>query len=285
MQAIDELERFLDRRTTEFVDVLMHMARRNWFDRDATENLARLIQRTQILADLHGRKRMLMEADALREKSAQFAAGETPIVPGVPFVEAIEDLLSREPRLAESAAEVSRLYSWGKVFALARSASINLTRRVQAELSLLLAEGKGAERTREELQNIAADEAHDWTVAYASTVYRTNVSNAYNIGRIEQAKADEVREIVPALEYVTMEDERVRPNHWAANGFLAPVDDPAWRTHRPPQGFQCRCSLRHVSVFELQRRGLIHDGQVVKVIPAGFDRAHPDEGFTPGLME
>lgn len=282
--AIDELESYLDREASSFADALMKMARADWFDRDALDHLARLIQRTLILADLNGRKRMLMEADALRKRTPARFAAESPIAPGLTFDEAVEDLLKREPRLAESAAEVAELYSWSGVFALAKSASINLTRRVQQALGELLSQGKAAESTREELQRMAAEEAHDWTVSYASTIYRTNVAHAYNMGRMKQAQDPDVADVIPALEYVSMEDERTRPNHWAAHGLVAGVNDTIWTRMRPPQGYQCRCVLRQVSIMELERRGLIRDGQVVRFIPDGFSKAGPDEGFKPGVL-
>jgi SPP1 gp7 family putative phage head morphogenesis protein len=45
------------------------------------------------------------------------------------------------------------------------------------------------------------------------------------------------------LEYRTAEDDRVRESHALLNGIIRPVDDDFWKTHYPPNGWNCRCTV------------------------------------------
>jgi SPP1 gp7 family putative phage head morphogenesis protein len=45
------------------------------------------------------------------------------------------------------------------------------------------------------------------------------------------------------LQYLTMEDDRVRDSHTALNGIVLPKDDPFWRSHTPPWDWNCRCQV------------------------------------------
>lgn len=277
MTSLKELERFLDRRATPFEKALQRVARAQFLDRSdynaALSELAELIRETLILADLHGRKRLLMETDAIKSKGS-FAA--SPIAPNLEFDEAIANLVTREPRLAQSAEEVAILYNTDHVFAMARSSSEKLTKRVQEIVTDMIRKGEGAAKTEREILDAALEESHEWSNAYAATVYRTNASTAYANGRMEQAKDPDVREVIPALEYVGEDDARTRPNHHAAFGLVASVDDPVWNRLKPPLGYNCRCSVDFVSIFELERRGLIKNGKVIRYEPPGFQNAHPD---------
>lgn len=48
---------------------------------------------------------------------------------------------------------------------------------------------------------------------------------------------------VQYLEYRTMGDDRVRPEHEALNGKVAAIDDPIWNTIYPPNDYGCRCTV------------------------------------------
>jgi SPP1 gp7 family putative phage head morphogenesis protein len=45
------------------------------------------------------------------------------------------------------------------------------------------------------------------------------------------------------LEYRTMEDIRVRPEHAALDKITRPVNDPFWSRYYPPNGWNCRCTV------------------------------------------
>jgi len=48
------------------------------------------------------------------------------------------------------------------------------------------------------------------------------------------------------LEYMTMEDGRVRSDHSILDGIIKPKSDPFWSTNYPPNDYNCRCSAKLV---------------------------------------
>jgi len=265
----------------------------------ARERCAQMIGETMTLADLYGRRRLLLEYDAARprgetaaEASAPgFAAAPTlqmfaitPIVAAVTFSEAYHDLLSREPRLAETASAVSELYRTKHAFALAKSAEMQITEAVQRFVARAIKEGKPAPTAARMIAELG-----DFARGYAGTVYRTNLTTAYTAGRFQQAQEPGVRVVLPAMERWSIRDSAVRQgraedggeNHLAAAGLIAATTDPIWKTHSPPSSYGCRCGVRMVPLSELRRRGLLKaDGTVIRYEPPGFGKfaAHPNFG-------
>lgn len=291
----DELEKYLDRKGTLFSEALLNLVSSNYRSMEraqAMDELAALIQKTLQAADMHGRYRMLKEADAVKaDHSVRFAEIPDNANPlgGLPFTEAIEDLIDREPRLAKGWEEVSRLYNTQKVFAMARSADQKITERVQKEVGELLSAGKTHHEVENAILNIGKSAemgaVRNWTRAYSANVYRTNAATGYSNGRMEQAKDPEVAEVIPALRYSALHDARTRPHHFAADGLIAATTDPVWHRMRTPAGWQCRCSMDFVSRFELERMGLIHGDKVTPLYPPDFANAHPDPGFRLGAFD
>jgi SPP1 gp7 family putative phage head morphogenesis protein len=48
---------------------------------------------------------------------------------------------------------------------------------------------------------------------------------------------------LPYWQYLTMEDDAVRPSHAALHGLVLPADSPFWETHFPPWEWGCRCQV------------------------------------------
>ena len=102
-----------------------------------------------------------------------------------------------------------------------------------------------------------------------STIIDTNLSTAFAAGRFKaQSENADDR---PFWQYVAVMDSRTRAMHRAMHGKIYRFDDPIWKTHYPPNGFNCRCRVRALSAEDLERRGL--------------QPAHPDDlaGFQPDL--
>lgn len=83
------------------------------------------------------------------------------------------------------------------------------------------------------------------------------------------------------LQYDAVNDDRTRPEHAAMDGIILPLDHPFWRTHFPPNGWYCRCTVRDYTRSQLERRGLrvTSDAAVepfLRPIPGGATRRLPD---------
>lgn len=297
---LQEVNELLDKSPVEFANRMNAMAdaiiRRNVYEISAAEeSLAHLLADTMALSDLFGRRRLLLEIEAktpdqainlrLTEPEfgfAAFSSSSTPLVPNVPFWEAFQALLERKPQLAKNAQQIQKVYgaggfALGKLpLALSKQARMQLTVRVQKKLAELGLAGASVAKARKALPEIAP-----FSQSYAENVYRTNLAHAYSAGRFKEMQDPEVREVAPAFMFEAVKDADTRPNHAAAHGMIAPWDSAVWDRMTPPIGFQCRCTLRVVTKFELQERGLYVRGQVRPYFPKSFSKAGPDAGFTP----
>lgn len=323
--SIDELWTLLHRSTDLVAKALTDVSSANLSNdpdehRRALDRYADLLWHTMVLADLLGRRRILLEAEAVRDRNeprdgmVQFAvtawdvAEDTPLVPHVPFEEAISDILSRHPVLVSDELldasgmiqgpeglrkptqyeMVQQIYSREHAFALARASDMKVTENIQKTLGRMMREGETVETGAGKLRRQAIlDNQEGWTRAYAETVYRTNLNTAYTQGIKEFAKEDAVAEVIGGFRYSAIRGPRTRPNHRWANGLVAGTHDPLWARFTPPLGYNCRCSLSLVDRWDMEKMGLIQDG---RVIPGGnqarlpnFAKAGPDPGF-PGYQ-
>ena len=79
-------------------------------------------------------------------------------------------------------------------------------------------------------------------------VFRTQVQIAYSAGRWQFNEQPEIQEILVSYMYVTVGDDRVRPEHEALDGVVLPKNDPRWNEIYPPNGYSCRCQA--IEVFD-----------------------------------
>ncbi|MGD0564535.1 MAG: phage minor head protein [Roseiarcus sp.] len=132
--------------------------------------------------------------------------------------------------------------------------------------------------------------------ARLKTIYWANVNTAYAAGEWE--RIERTKRVLPYLQYLHTLSAHPREQHLAWVGTTLPVDHPWWRTHYPPNGWQCKCRVRQLSDDEAQREGYVADdpdepddfgtrtyvnkrtGEEVEV-PVGID---PGWGQNPGLQ-
>jgi len=113
------------------------------------------------------------------------------------------------------------------------------------------------------------------------TIFRNNVQTAFNAGRHRQMKANTARR--PYWQYDALNDSRTRPEHAAQDGKVYPADHPYWDTWYPPNGHNCRCSVRALSEKDIERQGLkIETSENFADPDPGWDR-NPAAEWKPDL--
>lgn len=123
------------------------------------------------------------------------------------------------------------------------------------------------------------------------TIFQTNLGSAYQTGRYKQM--EEVKEIRPFWQYMTVGDVAVRDEHAQHHGKVYHADHPFWDTWYPPNGFRCRCYVKTLSGRQVEQRGLMEETKGTDTLPdegwrynpgkAGLDAWKPDlSKYTPG---
>ncbi len=84
------------------------------------------------------------------------------------------------------------------------------------------------------------------------TIYWANVASAEAAG--EWQRTQENKAFLPYLLYKLSVSERKRPQHRGWVGTTLPVDDPWWRTHYPPNGWNCKCRVEQISGPRAERQ-------------------------------
>jgi SPP1 gp7 family putative phage head morphogenesis protein len=105
-----------------------------------------------------------------------------------------------------------------------------------------------------------------------TTIYRTNLADAYNVGRWKQQ--EEMAAARPYLQYHNPDDPSSRDEHAAMNGLTYPHDHPIWDTWYPQNGFNCRCWVSSHTQAQAE-------SMTIEDAPPTIDGepVQPDEGF------
>lgn len=286
LSAQDEFEQLSARSSNEFMERTLDLAAERWkyftargtYDVGmARQRLGSLVAGTSAVAEMLGRRRVRLEADHMKRgykslEAMKFAAEDQNLIPNVPPEKAIEDLVKRDPRLAPGYRRVQELYNDERAFALARSADVTVTKKVQDVLQQSLQAGANLPSVENMIAQIGG-----WARAYGEVVFRTNLCTAYANGRFLEASDPDLEGFIVGLERMEVMDVRTRPGHAAANGLKAGLRDPIWLHLGVPGGYNCRGTYRLIDKYEAQREGLLYSGHMQ---PATWpEGAHNDEGF------
>lgn len=150
---------------------------------------------------------------------------------------------------------------WGamhaRAFVVAGATSDALLADFHQAVTAAITEGKTLADFRKDFDRVVA--AHGWTHKGSAgwrskVIYQTNLRTAWSAGR--WAEAQRVKADRPYLRYVAVLDTRTRPQHREWNGTLLSIDDDWWKTHMPPNGWNCRCTVQTLSARDIERWGL-----------------------------
>lgn len=194
-----------------------------------------------------------------------------------PLADAIKAFLQRKTVTRETF-DAMEEDAQRRAFTVARAANAEMVKTIKRELLRQLATGADFS----DFGKHAAErfKSAGWVPANGShveTVFRTNVMNAYNGGRVRQMTQPEVIAARPYWEWIGVGDgpPRQRPTHARMHGVVLRADDPFWQKCCPPAGYNCRCRLRSLS--EKQGKGRVQSGSGITGLP--------DPGFTSGMGE
>jgi SPP1 gp7 family putative phage head morphogenesis protein len=175
-----------------------------------------------------------------------------------------------------------------KVWAVAGATNADLLRDLQAAMVSAIDNGTTITQFRKDFD--AAVQKYGWTYKgkrgwRTSVIFNNNMRSAHMAGRWKQLIAN--KDNRPYVQYRTAGDARVRPQHRQWNGLIFHLDDEFLKTHYPPNGWGCRCTVRAYSEADLQDKGLkaqpindfkfktrtvtSKDGLVTDQVPEGID--------------
>jgi SPP1 gp7 family putative phage head morphogenesis protein len=147
----------------------------------------------------------------------------------------------------------------------------NISERVNKELGQITASLSTTRSSRLDLR-LALDRMgiSARNPSLIETLVRTHAQMAFSAAQ-QQLDAD--NDLIWGYRYVTVGDNRVRPDHQRLDGTVAAKDDPIWSTITPPNGWNCRCAL--IELLDPEPR-MVPDGAAQEV-DAAFQ-------FNPGEL-
>ncbi|QGM80669.1 phage minor head protein [Otariodibacter oris] len=113
------------------------------------------------------------------------------------------------------------------------------------------------------------------------TIYRTNMQSALSAQRYQQLM-DNV-DNRPYWQYSAILDSRTRPRHASMHGLVFRYDDPFWATFYPPNGFNCRCSVKALKQRDLDRNHLQVSNSKSIMVDAVIEPRKGEKKITKGL--
>jgi SPP1 gp7 family putative phage head morphogenesis protein len=222
---------------------------------------ANLLGRTQIVAEVHRKTGTVVPiATSSRYKShlgprgtARFSEGDdSDLTAGfslnLPADDAAGYLRDLTPVTRETFDGLSTQYQ-RDAFTVAGVSDQRLIKQIRDKLADVMAKGGTREDFTQAVRALTTDAGVEQLSSFLlDTVFTTNMQKAYSLGRYEQQKQPETIAALPFWQYMTVGDDRVRPEHAVIDGFQARAIDPVWNKIYPPNGFNCRCIV--ISLLE-----------------------------------
>lgn len=118
--------------------------------------------------------------------------------------------------------------------------------------------------------------------ARLETIFRTNVQNAYSVGRYIQNNKPEVKATHPYSRFSAVLDDRTTDICEDCDGTVLPTDDPWWADHQPPLHFNCRSDVSAITEDEAREYGVDDAPPAVEVDECFGD---PFADFDPALYD
>lgn len=205
-----------------------------------------------------------------------------------PFVEQV-DFLRRKIALPSERWDDIRKSAHDRAFIVAGAMKADLVADLHGAVVAAIEGGKSIEWFRQNFDAIVAK--HGWTGwtgegsrgGYAwrtRVIYQTNMATSYAAGRWAQLNDPDLVALRPYWRYHHADGVlHPRPLHLAWNGRVLPRDHEFWRTHFPPNGWGCHCSVSAASAADYAAAQA--DGRAEP--PAGWGEISPKTGAPLGV--
>jgi hypothetical protein len=82
---------------------------------------------------------------------------------------------------------------------------------------------------------------------------------------LQQAQDPDVSDVIVGFRFEGVNDAFTRENHRAGFGSVAATDDPVWKMHKPPLGYNCVLPDTIVSGKFDQASRMLYDGEILKI--------------------
>lgn len=143
-----------------------------------------------------------------------------------------------------------------RAFVVAGAMESGLLSDFRSAVDKAIAQGSTLNEFRKDFDRIV--QSYGWSYKggrgwRSSVIFNTNLRTAYQAGHYQAMTDPYVLERRPFWRYVSVLDGRTRPRHRAWHNTVLRADDPWWRTHYPPNGWGCRCTVTNHSAGELER--------------------------------
>ncbi|MCX7907951.1 MAG: phage head morphogenesis protein [Ignavibacteria bacterium] len=211
----------------------------------------------------------------------------------------LQTLFSLEPTQAVKYLEslgYKITWNWQQQFEAIRQHAFTVAKVTKADILLIfkqslekaLKEGITYQDWKKSIDSLLMQKGYikreDGSAWRKDVIFRTNLQTAYQAGRYQEMKT--AVEDLPYWQYISVLDTRTRPNHAALNGKVFRADDPFWKTHYPPNGYNCRCRVRALTKEQVQQMGLkISYGSQIKIEPDPGFSINPSETWSPDLRQ
>lgn len=88
--------------------------------------------------------------------------------------------------------------------------------------------------------------------SWLDTNFHTSIASAHHGAEWIRLQEPFMRELYPAYQYMTRNDNRVRKNHQELHTRIWLAEDKIWLTIYPPNGWNCRCFIIMIDLDELR---------------------------------
>ncbi|AJA67331.1 phage putative head morphogenesis protein, SPP1 gp7 family [Myroides sp. A21] len=112
-------------------------------------------------------------------------------------------------------------------------------------INKLLVTADGRLRTYQEFREGVRALNRQFNENYLRTEYNTARSAAQMAQKWQGFL--EAQDLFPNLEFRTVGDDRVRPEHILLDGIIQPIESPFWKDHFPPLDWSCRCDVMNTA--------------------------------------